>query len=140
MEYRVPRSFKLLAELEAAEKGNHPEAFAAAAPFISLGLANPGDMTLTKWSASVIPEQGTAIGERFYTLTVAAGPKYPDEPPLIRFSEKVALPGIVNDAGQVVSFKFMQWTRESSIFEALVALRALLSRAHRENAKVSGTY
>lgn len=58
-QYRVPRSFKLLAELEAAEKGKYPDSVAQYAPYISLGLKNPSDMTLTTWNASIIPDQVT---------------------------------------------------------------------------------
>jgi len=40
----------------------------------------------------------------------------------------------------VVSFSFMRWTPESTIFEALVALRALITKAHKACARVSGNY
>ena len=63
LQYKVPRSFKLLAELEAAEKGKYPDKYAEYVPFISLGLADGSDMTLTKWHASIIPEQVRGTGQ-----------------------------------------------------------------------------
>ncbi len=56
-QYKVPRSFKLLEELEGAEKGKYPESLADVVPFISLGLADGSDMNLTTWQASIIPDQ-----------------------------------------------------------------------------------
>ena len=45
-EYRVPRNFKLLDELECAEKGKFP-GLPSDTNFVTLGLARPDDTMLT---------------------------------------------------------------------------------------------
>ena len=44
--------------------------------------------------------QGGHIGNRIYNLSLTAGPGYPVDPPLIKFTQKVAIP-CVNNKGQV---------------------------------------
>ena len=99
--YRVPRNFKLLAELEAAEKGQYTDAkkYGDDCNWINVGL-DGADATFTHWNATIIPHQGGHIGDRIYTLKLTAGPGYPDDPPLIRFVNQVAL-GSVNNRGIV---------------------------------------
>ena len=89
-EYRVPRNFKLLDELQKAEKGEYTKnaRYAATAGFISLGLANPCDIMLSTWNASIIPVQGCQVGDRFYEMTVTCSKSYPDVPPQIRLKQK----------------------------------------------------
>lgn len=53
----MPRNFKLLAELEAGEKG-------LGDPTISLGLANPDDILLTDWNGSIFGPPGVSARER----------------------------------------------------------------------------
>ena len=61
----IPRSFKLLAELESSEKGE-------AIPYphtglISYGLLDAEDITLTKWRASIIgPQNVGSLHSPFY--------------------------------------------------------------------------
>jgi ubiquitin-conjugating enzyme E2 variant len=124
-EYRVPRNFKLLDELESAEKGYYTDAkkYGEDCHWINLGLDGQ-DATFTHWNATIIPHQGGHIGDRIYTLKITAGPGYPDDAPYIRFIQKVSLPCV--DGSGVVMFHKMsnfQWHRESSMFEVLLALR-----------------
>ena len=57
-EYRVPRNFKLLDELESAEKGKYSDAkkYGEDAIYITVGL-NGQDPTFTNWNGSIIPHQ-----------------------------------------------------------------------------------
>ena len=56
--YRVPRNFKLLDELESAEKGKYQDVkkYGQECNFINLGLDGQ-DATFTHWNASIIPHQ-----------------------------------------------------------------------------------
>ena len=96
----VPRSFKLLDELEQAEKGKYDAKYGNAVQFISIGLDNPEDMMLQRWNATLIPAQGTPIGDRFYALTIETGENYPHVPPRVRFKQRVQAP-CVDGAGNV---------------------------------------
>jgi len=127
-EYRVPRNFKLLDELEAAEKGKQDpnNQYKADIGFITLGLDEDYSVeTFTHWRASIIPQQGQHIGDRFYELTIVAGPDYPIIPPLIRFVHRVAIHGVADDGTVNLNQLSNQyrWCRESSIIEALVYVR-----------------
>ena len=126
-EYRVPRSFKLLAELESSEKGAYTDTdkYTEDCVWITLGL-DGADSTFTHWNATIIPEQGGYIGERMYSIKLNAGPGYPDDPPVVSFVNKVAMPCV--DASGVVDLSKMyvsgfRWNRERSLFDVLLALR-----------------
>jgi len=128
-EYRVPRNFKLLAELEVAEKGKgQDEKLSEDQLYITLGLVD-NDATFSNWAATIIPHQGGHIGQRIYTLKIKAGPGYPDVPPDIYFEQKVAL-HMVNKYGQVDFNKLYKWHRESSIIDALVKIRQAMKPAN----------
>mmetsp|Transcript_4666 Transcript_4666/g.5832 ORF Transcript_4666/g.5832 Transcript_4666/m.5832 type:complete len:152 (+) Transcript_4666:106-561(+) len=126
--YIVPRNFKLLDELENAEKGKYADAtkFGEDCNWINLGL-NGQDSTFTHWNATIIPHQGGHIGDRIYTLNIVAGPSYPNDPPLVKFVQKVALP-CVNSKGQVDYTKLnnFHWNQDRCIFEILVAIRQMM--------------
>jgi len=126
-EYRVPRNFKLLAELEEAEKGSDDRKMVEDQMYVTLGLED-NDATFTNWAATIIPHQGGHIGTRIYSLKIKAGPSYPDEPPEIYFKEKVAMHA-VNKRGVVDISKLYKWHRESSINEVLIKLRQAMKPA-----------
>ena len=56
--YKVPRNFKLLDELESAERGlySDPKKYGDDCHWITLGL-DGSDATFTHWNASIIPHQ-----------------------------------------------------------------------------------
>eukprot|EP01083_Nonionella_stella_P127614 386523_1 len=127
-EYRVPRNFKLLDELENAEKGKYTDVkkWGDDCNWINLGLDGQ-DSTLTHWNATIIPHQGGPIGDRIYTLRMIAGPGYPDDPPSVRFVQKVALQcvsrqGYVN-FDKMKNNQQIEWHAERCLFEILLAIR-----------------
>ncbi len=75
--YVVPRSFHLLDELNMAEKGKYPDKYKKDSGFITLGLSDPEDSSLTRWNSSIIPPQGTIIGDRMYNVIIVCDSSYP---------------------------------------------------------------
>ena len=140
----VPRSFKLLDELEQAEKGKYDAGKYGNAPqFISIGLAQPDDILLKSWNCTLIPAQGTPIGDRFYALTIVTDENYPHVPPRVKFSQRVAI-SCVDGSGNVnvASIPGFQWRYEKSMMDDLVALRQHKSSSSvsRACAAVQGDY
>merc|ERR1712154_739993 len=128
-EYRVPRNFKLLEELENAEKGKYSDTnkYGDDCNWITLGL-DGDDATFTNWNATIIPYQRSHIGARIYYLKVKAGEKYPDEPPEVKFIQKVKM-NVVTSKGLIDFTKLSKstsrfvWNREKCVFEVLLAIR-----------------
>jgi len=133
-QFRVPRNFKLLDELEKAEKGHYEEEIALYGNenvgYCSVGLASTDDCaTFTKWNCTIIPQQGQHIGGRIYNLTVVAGPQYPFIPPYIKFVQRVNMP-FVSGAGEVNlnSIPGYMWDSDRhGIIDALVHIRINMS-------------
>lgn len=110
----VPRSFRLLNELEKGEKGE--------SGFVSWGLAEPDDMTLTKWNGTIFGPPGTGFDNRVYSLMIECGPSYPDEPPTVKFCTSVNMTQ-VDQSGNVTGLQIMRtWRRENTIEDVLLAL------------------
>eukprot|EP00486_Rosalina_sp_Unknown_P012615 CAMPEP_0201592650 /NCGR_PEP_ID=MMETSP0190_2-20130828/190489_1 /ASSEMBLY_ACC=CAM_ASM_000263 /TAXON_ID=37353 /ORGANISM="Rosalina sp." /LENGTH=158 /DNA_ID=CAMNT_0048051519 /DNA_START=543 /DNA_END=1019 /DNA_ORIENTATION=- len=124
-EYRVPRNFKLLDELESAEKGKYGDVkkYGQDCLMVTLGLDGQ-DASFTFWNASIIPHQGGYIGDRIYQLTIECGNGYPDDPPKFRFVQEVRV-DCVDGQGHVNfnKMKNYKWNRDSYLFEALLEIR-----------------
>ena len=84
----IPRNFKLLDELEKAEKGQTDMT-------VSYGLVDSDDMTLTNWQCTILPAPGSTLDNRIISLLMRAGPSYPAEPPEVTFQSKVNFPFVV---------------------------------------------
>ena len=112
----VPRNFKLLDELEEAERSIKGGAD------VSLGLAGD-DPSLSSWNCSIFAQAGG--GEpRMWSLSLYCDKDYPAKPPTIKFSSKVAM-DCVDAKGNV------------SAPPAPCLRRACEARARRERAATS---
>jgi ubiquitin-protein ligase len=89
-----PRSFRLLEELESAEKadgGNNG---------ISYGLDDQSDTAMMHWNATIIGPDGSNYAGGFYQLEITVPGNYPERPPHFQF--------ISNDmTSQLPRFKFI---------------------------------
>lgn len=120
----VPRAFKLLDELERCEKGNGvPPPHQG---FVSYGLLDPEDMSLSDWTASIIGPQNCSLGDRIYSLVAHCDEKYPDSPPTIRFKTKINMSG-VDSKGYLT--KIPGWNRSCNIGTCLCYIREQMKKA-----------
>lgn len=114
----VPRSFRLLDELEKGQKGMAGEG-------ISFGLERQDDDTLTSWSCTILGPPGTVFENRIYSVTVRCGENYPDEPPEAYFNTKINLSSV--DANGKVCRSALpalrSWQRHHTIDYVLTVVR-----------------
>eukprot|EP00745_Piridium_sociabile_P042231 TRINITY_DN84701_c0_g1_i2.p1 TRINITY_DN84701_c0_g1~~TRINITY_DN84701_c0_g1_i2.p1 ORF type:complete len:107 (+),score=5.24 TRINITY_DN84701_c0_g1_i2:126-446(+) len=78
----IPRSFRLLAELEKGQKGEGAEG-------CTWGLERPDDISLTNWACTIFGPPGTAFENRIYNMTVVCDDQYPDKSPSVRFKTQI---------------------------------------------------
>ena len=106
----VPRTFRLLAELEKEGDG-----------LVSYGLETPDDNTFTNWNGSIL-----VPNERLYELKMVCGEDYPNKPPKVRFVTKINMSCVNQSNGEVDSNKvslLKNWKKEYTLEDVLKALR-----------------
>ncbi|UVC54371.1 hypothetical protein MACJ_003913 [Theileria orientalis] len=121
-EVKIPRSFKLIDELERGQKGFVSDG-------VSFGLERADDISLTNWSCTILGYPGTNFENRIYCLSVICDNDYPDKPPKVRFLTKISLTG-VDSRGNVLPDYFSTlkyWKRQLSIEAVLVDIRRQMS-------------
>lgn len=118
MSVTVPRSFRLLEELEHGEKGLGSEA-------CSIGLADSNDISMTHWNGTILGPPRSAYENRIYSLTLEAGPEYPAKPPTVKFLTKINLP-CVDSVGNLLPAKLPvlgKWDAKTTMEQVLLDLR-----------------
>jgi ubiquitin-conjugating enzyme E2 variant len=66
----------------------------------------------------------TNLGERIYNLRIKCGPRYPDQPPSVQFVQKINMPGVDPQTGQVSHSVIMKsWNRNNTMYDYLAAIR-----------------
>eukprot|EP00929_Paragymnodinium_shiwhaense_P066170 TRINITY_DN33159_c0_g1_i1.p1 TRINITY_DN33159_c0_g1~~TRINITY_DN33159_c0_g1_i1.p1 ORF type:complete len:196 (+),score=34.80 TRINITY_DN33159_c0_g1_i1:60-647(+) len=124
----VPRSFRLLDELEKGQK-------ASCASSLSWGLAREDDMSLTDWNGTIFGPIDTAFDNRIYSLEITCGPHYPDVPPAVRFCTPVNMTCVDVDMSVKPTWSLLgNWRREYTIERVLDHLRREMSSS--QNSKL----
>uniref|UniRef100_A0A7S2SM08 UBC core domain-containing protein n=1 Tax=Rhizochromulina marina TaxID=1034831 RepID=A0A7S2SM08_9STRA len=138
----IPRNFKLLEELEKFEKG-------VSGVGISAGLVDADDIFLVEWNCSMLGLPGTVYQDRFYTLRVTCTPDYPNEPPIVRFVDRINMACVDQGNGLVNLGTVRQgdlrsgWNRNLGIEQVLKAIQVEMqagSNRRREQPPEGATY
>jgi ubiquitin-conjugating enzyme E2 variant len=127
---KVPRSFRLLEELEKGEKG-------IGDGNISYGLAAGDETEMSNWNGTILGPHSTVHENRIYSLKIFCGPNYPDEPPVVKFISKVNLNFVNSSTGQVEGLKCLkEWKRSHTLETVLHEIRKeMQSSANKRTAQ-----
>eukprot|EP01060_Flectonema_neradi_P008490 TRINITY_DN1606_c0_g1_i2.p1 TRINITY_DN1606_c0_g1~~TRINITY_DN1606_c0_g1_i2.p1 ORF type:complete len:156 (+),score=14.56 TRINITY_DN1606_c0_g1_i2:57-470(+) len=132
----VPRNFKLIDELEKAEKD-------PASTGISLGLEDYSDIYMHHWNATIFGPMGTTFENRIYSLKIYCDENYPNVPPTITFLSRVNM-GCVNSRGELDRTKIgvlSGWKPSMCMMDCLIGIRQeMVSKERKTRQPTEGTY
>ncbi|KAF1874514.1 hypothetical protein Lal_00029941 [Lupinus albus] len=115
----VPRSFRLLEELERGEKGIGDGT-------VSYGMDDADDVYMQSWTGTIIAPPGTVHEGRIYQLKLFCGQDYPDNPPSVRFQTRINMTCVNQETGVVEPHLFpmlANWQRECTMEDILMQLK-----------------
>ncbi len=99
------------------------------------------DNFMDRWNATIIGPQNTPLGTRTFFLVVRCGPRYPEEPPQIRFVSKINMDGVDQNGYCRPERLYSQWNRESTMYDYLCAIRqAMVGAARVKQPREDETY
>ena len=130
-EVLIPRNFKLLEELEKAEKGLGDMS-------VSFGLVNSEDIYLSEWNCTILGPPGSVHESRLYELRVSCGPNYPDSAPTCRFLSKININCVNTSTGQVNASMvpaLANWNRNLGIEQVLQSIRSEMINGNNRRAQ-----
>ena len=155
----VPRNFKLLDELEDAERSQegmadislgethhrcrvsrHTLVGTSTPP--GAGLVTLEDTLMTNWQSTIVAAPGGGQDVRLWFLTLVAGPDYPKEPPTIKFTSKINM-ACVGSKGDVDPAKvpyLKDWDTSCTLKGALTAVKAAITSASRSQPEDGETF
>ena len=124
----VPRNFRLLEELEHAEKGN-------VSGVVSYGLTDGSDIMLREWDCTIFGPPGTTFDNRIISLHISTGDYYPKQPPEVRFTSKVNMVGVDNNGRVDLRKFFSSWNPTTTMEKVLLEIRKHMSTAENRGTR-----
>ncbi|ANB13181.1 E2 ubiquitin-conjugating protein MMS2 [Sugiyamaella lignohabitans] len=85
---------------------------------------------MTYWNGTILGPPHSTHENRIYSLSLEAGPEYPEKPPLVKFLSKVNAPYIDQETGVVrpdLVPCLAKWKRSNTMETVLIELRRELA-------------